>query len=104
MLHYPGSRTESPNQNKWRRAEADEEAAVAKNVEAFRAGKIATDAKALHLLCAPELSYGHADGHVEHKPTFIANATSRRSKFLSLTYDDVKFRVVGTAATVSLGG
>jgi hypothetical protein len=56
VLQYPGSRTESPNQKKWRRAEADEEAAVAKNVEAFRAGRIATDAKALHLLCAPELA------------------------------------------------
>ena len=81
-------------------AQADEEAAVAKNVEAFRAAQIAADAKAFDVLCAPELSYSHSDGRVEDKATFIANATSGRSKFLSLAYEDVKVRVVGTVAVV----
>ena len=80
--------------------EADEEAAVAKNVEAFRAAQFAADAKAFDVLCAPELSYSHSDGRVEDKATFIANATSGRSKFLSLAYEDVKVRVVGTVAVV----
>ena len=78
--------------------EADEETAVAKNVEAFRAAQIAADAKAFDVLCAPELSYSHSDGRVEDKATFIANATSGKSRFLSLAYEDVKVRVVGTAA------
>ena len=81
-------------------SEADEEATVAKNVEAFREAQIAADAKAFDALCAPELSYSHSDGHVEDKATFIANATSGKSKFLSLAYEDVKIRVVGTAAIV----
>jgi len=81
-------------------AEADEEAAVAKSVEAFRAAQIAADAKAFDVLCAPELSYSHSDARVEDKATFIANATSGKSKFLSLAYEDVKVRVVGTAAVV----
>ena len=81
-------------------AQADEEAAVAKNVEAFRAAQVAADAKAFDVLCAPELSYSHSDGRVEDKATFIANATSGRSKFLSLAYEDVKVRVVGTVAVV----
>ena len=80
--------------------EADEEAAVAKNVEAFRAAQFAADAKAFDVLCAPELSYSHSDGRVEDKATFIANATSGKSKFLSLAYEDVKVRVVGTVAVV----
>jgi len=80
--------------------EADEETAVAKNVEAFRAAQIAADAKAFDVLCAPELSYSHSDGRVEDKATFIANATSGKSRFLSLAYEDVKVRVVGTAAVV----
>jgi ketosteroid isomerase-like protein len=80
--------------------EADEETAVAKNVEAFRAAQIAADAKAFDVLCAPELSYSHSDGRVEDKTTFIANATSGKSRFLSLAYEDVKVRVVGTAAVV----
>jgi ketosteroid isomerase-like protein len=80
-------------------ASADEDA-VAKNVEAFRAAQAAADAKALDALCAAELSYSHSDARIEDKPTFIANATSGKSKFLSLKYDDVKIRVVGDAAIV----
>ena len=80
--------------------EADEEGAVAKQVEAFRAAQFAANAKALDALCAPELSYSHSDGRVEDKATFVANATSGKSKFLSLAYEDVKVRVVGTAAVV----
>ena len=80
--------------------EADEEAVVAKNVEAFRAAQVAADAKSFDTLCAPELSYSHSDGRVEDKATFIANATSGKSRFQSLAYEDVKVRVVGTAAIV----
>src|SRR5438094_1588266 len=78
--------------------EAHEEAAIAKNVEAFRVAQIAADGKAFDVLCAAELSYSHSDGRVEDKTTFIANATSGKSKFLSLAYDDPTIRVVGTAA------
>ena len=78
---------------------ADEDA-VAKNVEAFRAAQVAADAKAFDALCAAELSYSHSDGRVEDKAAFIANATSGRSKFLSLAYQDTKIRVVGAAAIV----
>jgi ketosteroid isomerase-like protein len=80
-------------------ASADEEA-VAKNVEAFRNAQIAANPEILAALCAAELSYSHSDGHVEDKATFIANATNGKSKMLSLTYDDVKIRVVGDAAIV----
>jgi hypothetical protein len=81
-------------------SEADEESVVAKNVEAFRAAQFAANAKALDALCAAELSYSHSDGHVEDKATFIANATSGKTKFLALAYEDVKIRVVGPAAIV----
>jgi len=77
-----------------------DDAAVTKNVEAFRQAQVAADAKAFDKLCAAELSYSHSDAHVEDKATFIANATAGKSKFLSLKYDDVKVRVVGTAAIV----
>jgi ketosteroid isomerase-like protein len=80
-------------------AGADEDA-VAKNVEAFRAAQFAADAKTLNGLCATELSYSHSDGRVEDKAAFVANATDGKSKFLSLAYQDVSVRVVGTAAIV----
>jgi ketosteroid isomerase-like protein len=78
---------------------ADEDA-VAKNVEAFRAAQVAADANAFDALCAAELSYSHSDGRVEDKVAFIANATSGKSKVLSLAYQDPQIRVVGTAAIV----
>src|SRR5476651_827474 len=80
-------------------ATGDEEA-VAKNVEAFRAAQFAQDAKALDALCAAELSYSHSDARVEDKATFIANATSGKSKILSLQYKDPTIRVVGDVAIV----
>jgi ketosteroid isomerase-like protein len=81
-------------------ASSPDEEAVAEKVEAFRAAQVAADAKALDTLCAAELSYSHSDGRVEDKPTFIANATNGKSKFLSLDYQDPKIRVVGPAAIV----
>jgi Domain of unknown function (DUF4440) len=78
---------------------ADEDT-VAKNVEAFRKAQIAADPKAFDALCAAELSYSHSDGRVEDKATFIANATSGKSKFLSLEYREPQIRVVGPAAIV----
>jgi ketosteroid isomerase-like protein len=81
-------------------ADSADEDAVAKNVEAFRAAQIAADAKALDVLCAAELSYSHSDARVEDKATFIANATSGKSKVLSLEYQDTKISVVGPAAIV----
>ena len=80
-------------------ASADEEV-VAKNVEAFRAAQFGADAKALDALCAAELSYSHSSGKVEDKPTFVANATNGKSKFLSLEYQDPTIRIVGPAAIV----
>ena len=81
-------------------AASAEEDAVAKKVEAFRKAQIAADAEAFGALCAAELSYSHSDARVEDKATFIANATSGKSKFLSLEYRDPQIRVVGPAAIV----
>jgi ketosteroid isomerase-like protein len=77
-----------------------DEAAVAKNVEAFRQAQVSADAKGLEKLCAAELSYSHSDGRVEDRAAFVAGATSGKSKVLSLKYDDVKIKIVGDAAIV----
>jgi hypothetical protein len=80
-------------------AGADEDA-VAKNLEAFRTAQVAANAEGLASLCAAELSYSHSSGVVEDKATFIANATSGKSKWLALAYKDPTIRVVGPAAIV----
>jgi hypothetical protein len=81
-------------------AATTDEAVVAKDTEAHRAALMAGDAKALDALTAPELSYSHSDGHIEDKATFIANATSGKTKWLSLAYNDTTVRIVGDAAIV----
>jgi ketosteroid isomerase-like protein len=81
-------------------AGSPDEEAVAKNVEAFRQAQLARDAKAFDALCAAEMSYSHSDARVEDKPTFIANATNNKSKFVLLEYKDAQIRVVGPAAIV----
>ena len=82
-------------------ATTEDEDAVAKNVEAFRAAQFSLDAKALDALCASELSYSHSDARVEDKATFITNfTTNRKTIFLSLAFLYPMFRVVGSAAIV----
>jgi hypothetical protein len=77
-----------------------DDAAIAKNLEAFRTAQAALNAKGLEALCAPELSYSHSDGRVEDRAAFVANATSGKSKFLALAYKDPAIRVVGDTAIV----
>jgi hypothetical protein len=81
-------------------AATGDEAAVAKDTEAYRVGLMAGDAKALGALTAPELSYSHSDGHIEDKTTFVANASNGKTKWLSLVFNDTTVRIVGDAAIV----
>lgn len=80
-------------------ADADEDA-VTRNVDAFRSAQIASNGVTLTTLCAPEVSYSHSSGIVEDRATFVANATSGKSKFLSLEYRNPAIRIVGNAAVV----
>lgn len=77
-----------------------DEAAVARNLEAFRAAQAASNAEILASLCAAELSYSHSNGYVEDKAMFLAAATSGKSRFVSLVYEKPSIRVVGPAAIV----
>ena len=77
-----------------------DENAVARNLEAFRSAQVAANAADLTALSAPELSYSHSDGLVEDRATFVANATSGKSTFLSLEYRNPTIRVVGNTAIV----
>ena len=80
-------------------AGADEDA-ITRNLEAFRSAQVAANAAALTALSAPELSYGHSDGRVEDRATFVANATAGKSTFLSLAYRNPAIRVVGNTAII----
>lgn len=80
-------------------AGGDEDAVKAK-VEAFRSAQVSASADVLNALTVPELSYSHSDARIEDRTTFVANATSGKSPFLSLEYRDPTIRVVGDNAVV----
>lgn len=79
-------------------AQAGEEAAVAKAVEAFREAMLKKDKAAFEKLCAEEMSYGHSAGRMETKAQFIADATGARSMWKSITLSDASVKVVGNNA------
>lgn len=81
-------------------AASADEATVAKRLQAFRDAQFAHDAKALAALTAKDLSYSHSDAHIEDQATFIKNATSPATKFISLDYKDPWIHVVGDTAIV----
>lgn len=76
--------------------------AVAARIEAFRKAQFEADGAALDRLCAAELTYSHSEGRVEDKPACIANATSGKSRFISLDYRDPKIQVMGDVAVARL--
>ena len=77
-----------------------EEAAVQKRVEAFRDAQRAKDAKALTAMTMQELSYSHSDAHIEDRATFVTNATSTKSKVISIEYKDIWVKTIGDVALV----
>jgi ketosteroid isomerase-like protein len=79
-------------------AEPGDEAAVAKNVEAFRKAMQANDRAGFEALCAPQMSYGHSGGKVQTKEEFIAEATSGKFTWKTLELADVKNSVAGDNA------
>lgn len=79
---------------------ATDEQTVANHLESFRNAQITLNSDELLALCATELTYSHSDGRIEDRSTFVANATSDKSKFLSLHYNNPTIQIVGNAAVV----
>lgn len=69
-------------------------------VEALHQALIAADSTSLKKLTADSLRFGHSNGSVEDKPTFIHNAVYGRFKFLSIATADQRITVANRQATV----
>lgn len=74
-------------------------AAVAKASEALRGAMVAGDKKALTALVYDQLSYGHSDGHLDTKTSFI-DSLAGKNAFKSLALSDQTIEVVGNNAIV----
>jgi Domain of unknown function (DUF4440) len=78
-----------------RAAESADEAGLEKSVEAFRKAMLANDKSQFEMLCADQLSYGHSSGKLQDKAEFIADATSGKSHWKSLTFSKQTHKVAG---------
>jgi len=74
------------------------EAAVAQAVEAYRHALLTADAVQLDALCMDELTYGHSSGAIQTKAEFLAEATSGKTVWKSLRFEDPSNRVVDDCA------
>lgn len=81
-------------------AQAGEEAAVARAVDALTRAMVAADKAQLEALTAPQLSYGHSSGRIENQREFVDNILSRNSVFKFINLSDQTIAVVGNDAIV----
>ena len=79
-------------------AQANDEAAVAENVEVLRKAILEADRSKLEQVAAGQISYGHSDGRVETKDQFINGVMTRKQTVKSLAFPELKVAVVGNAA------
>jgi ketosteroid isomerase-like protein len=79
---------------------ADKTAAVTAAVEQLRVLMVTPDAAKLNALVADQLSYGHSDGHLNNKATFVSDLVTGVSHFLSITLKEQTVSVVGDVAIV----
>ena len=76
-------------------ASAEDEAAVKKAIEDFKAAYLKQDKAKLEAMSFPQLTYSHSDGRIEDKEKFIAGVMGRKATVKSLEYPDMAVYVVG---------
>ncbi len=81
-------------------AQAGDEAAVQKAMDAFSRASIAGDKAALEALTAPEITYGHSDGRVQDRATFIDALVTRKSIFKTMDFTQQTMVIAGDTAVV----
>lgn len=74
------------------------EAVTVQAVEAYRQALLTGDKVQLEALCWDEVSYGHSSGLLQTKAAFIADATSGKTVWRSIRFEDLANRVVGDHA------
>jgi hypothetical protein len=81
-------------------AAKNETAAVAKAAEKLRELMVDPDKAKLGALVAKELTYGHSNGKIDTKTSFIDDLVTGASNFLSITITDQTIAVVGDTALI----
>ena len=73
---------------------------VANAVESLRKLMVTPVKSELEAIVADELHYGHSDGELEDKATFIETLVSKKSDFLSITLSGQTINVYDSTAVV----
>jgi len=79
---------------------ADEVAAVTTAAEKLRVLMVTPDTDKLNALIADQLSYGHSDGHLNNKATFVSDLVTEVSHFLTIDIKNQTVTIVGDVAIV----
>jgi ketosteroid isomerase-like protein len=81
-------------------AHSPDEAAVALALESLSQAIIAADKAKLESLTLPEITYGHSDGRVQDRATFIDALVAKKSIFRTLDSTKQTITVAGDTAIV----
>lgn len=81
-------------------AQSKDEAAVAKAVDALRKAMIDADKTGLEKVTGATLTYGHSNGRVEDRASFIGNFVSGHSDFVTMDLSAQTIIITGHTAIV----
>jgi ketosteroid isomerase-like protein len=81
-------------------SQSAEEQAVATAVESLRKAMVNADKTALSNLTAEDLSYGHSNGTLENKATFIEVIMSGKNDYSSIEISNQTIEITGNTALV----
>lgn len=81
-------------------AQSKEEKLVLEHVENWRKAVLGQDVKVLNRLFADEMTYGHSNGQMDTKASFISSIGSKKEVYNSLELSDFTINVVGNTALV----
>jgi hypothetical protein len=81
-------------------AQAGDEAAVQKAMDAFSRASMAGDKAGLEALTATEVTYGHSDGRVQDRATFIDALVTRKTIFKTMDLTKQTMVIAGDTAVV----
>lgn len=81
-------------------AQSKDEKEVAAAVANLRKGMLDGDKNLLDQVTAADLSYGHSNGNIEDKATFIRVLASGENDFVTMDVSDQTIKIVGNTAVV----
>jgi ketosteroid isomerase-like protein len=81
-------------------AQSKDSREVLDRVETWRKAVLGQDVRTLDKIFANELTYGHSNGHIDTKESFITTIGTKKEVYNELNLDDMTVTIVGNNALV----